>query len=88
MDSQMIRADALSVGDVIDWRGAPAEVLSVEIGRTVEIVVHVVAESMPPFRITFPTLTAEEWNAEWTDEDFAARREADLAAEQFTLIET
>ena len=84
----MIRADALTVGDVIDWRGAPAEVLSVDVGRTVEIVAHLVNESLPPFRITYPILTAEEWNAEWTAEDFAARREADLDAEQFTLIES
>lgn len=84
----MIRADALTVGNVIEWRGAHAEVLSVEVGRTVEIVVHLVAESLPPFRITYPILTAEEWNAPWTAEEFAARLEADLDAEQFTLIES
>lgn len=84
----MTRADALNVGTVIDWRGAPAEVLSVDVGRTVDIVVNLVAESLPPFRITYPILTAEEWNAEWTAEGFATRLEADLQAEQFTLIES
>ena len=82
-----MRADQLTPGNILDWRGAPAEVLSVDVGRTVEIVVHLVAELLPPFRITYPILTFEEWNAPWTAEDFAARREADLNAEQFTLIE-
>lgn len=81
----MIRADALTVGDVIDWRGAPATVQSVSVGRTVDVVVQV--EHVAPFRITYPLLTADELNSAWTDEDFAARLEADLDAEQITLIE-
>ena len=84
-----MRLDALTPGDVIDWRGAPAEVLSVDIGRTVDVVIKWDEAGVTHCcRITYPLLSAGEWNAEWTDDDFAARREADLAAEQFTLIET
>lgn len=80
-----MRADHLTSGNVIDWRGAPATVQSVSVGRTVDVVVQVASDA--PFRITYPLLTADELNSEWTDEDFAARREADLDAEQITLIE-
>lgn len=80
-----MRADQLTPGDVIDWRGAPAPVQSVSLGRTVDVVVQV--KHVAPFRITYPLLTADELNSAWTDEDFAARLEADLDAEQFTLIE-
>lgn len=82
----MIRADQLTPGTVIDWRGFPATVQSVSTGRTVDVVVQVANDA--PFRISYPLLTADELNSQWTDEDFAARREADLDAVQFTLIET
>lgn len=81
----MIRADALTVGDVIDWRGLPATVQSVSLGRTVDVVVQVANDA--PFRITYPLLTADELNSQWTDEDFAARREADLQAVPVSLME-
>lgn len=81
-----MRGDQLTPGNVIDWRGSPAAVQFVSIGRTVDVVVQVANNA--PFRITYPLLTADELNAEWTEEDFAARLEADLDAEQFTLIET
>lgn len=80
-----MRADQLTPGNVVDWRGAPATVQSVSVERMVDVVVQVANDA--PFRITYPLLTADELNADWTDEDFAARLEADLQAEQLTLIE-
>lgn len=85
----MIRADQLTPGNIIDWRGFAATVQSVSTGRTVDVVIgwHE-AGADHVCRITYPLMTAEEMNAEWADEDFAARREADLDAVQFALIET
>lgn len=84
-----MRADQLTPGDVIDWRGFPARVQSVSTGRTLDVVIgwHE-AGGDHVCRITYPLMTAEEMNAEWADEEFAARREADLNAVQLTLIET
>ena len=83
----MTRADDLTVGDVVDYRGLPATVLEVSVGRKVDVVIQWdEAKSTHSCRITYPILTANEWNAEWTEKDFAARLEADLEAEQFTLI--
>lgn len=83
----MTRADDLTVGDVVDFRGFPASVLEVSVGRKVDVVIEW-QESSKTYncRITYPILTANEWNAEWTEEDFAARLEADLEAEQFTVL--
>jgi len=83
----MTRADNLIVGDVVDYRGLPATVQDVSIGRKVEIIIEWdEAGSSHRCRITYPILTAYEWNMDWTEEDFAARREADLQAEQFTVL--
>ena len=83
----MTRADDLTVGDVVDYRGFPATVLEVSVGRKVDVVIQWdEAGSTHNCRITYPLLTANEWNAEWTEEDFAARLEADLEAEQFTVL--
>jgi hypothetical protein len=82
-----MRGDQLAVGDVVLWRECPATVQSVSVGRQVEIIVNW-SEWGSDYvcRITYPLLTAAEWNAEWTDEDFAARLESDLDAVQFDLI--
>jgi hypothetical protein len=83
----MTRADDLNVGDVVDYRGFPATVQNVSVGRTVDVVIDwQEAGSSHQCRITYPILTGGEWNAEWTEEDFAARRESDLQAEQFTVL--
>lgn len=84
----MARADALTAGDVIDWRGFAATVQSVTLGKTVDVVIQwFEAGEDRVCRITYPLLTAAEWNAEWLDEDFAARRELDLDNEPLALIE-
>lgn len=83
----MTRADSLIVGDVVDYRGFAATVLEVSVGRKVDVVIEWdEANATHRCRITYPLLTANEWNAEWTEEDFAARLEADLQSEQFTLV--
>lgn len=83
----MTRADELTVGDIVDYRGFPATVLEVSAGLKVEVVIEWdEANATHRCRITYPILTANEWNAEWTEEDFAARLEADLQANQFTVL--
>ena len=83
----MTRADDLIVGDVVDYRGFPATVLEVSVGRKVDVVIEWEDTGKTyTCRITYPLLSASEWNAEWTEEDFAARLEADLQAEQFTVL--
>jgi len=87
-EAPVMRADQLSTGDVIDWRGLPATVQSVTIGRTVDVVIQWhEAGADHVCRITYPLMTAEEINAEWTDADFAARLEADLVAHPIALME-
>lgn len=84
----MIRADQLQPGNVIDWRGFPATVQSVSTGRTVDVVIQWhEAGADHVCRITYPLLTMHELNSEWTEEDFAARREADLQAVPVSLME-
>lgn len=82
-----MRLDALSAGDVIDWRGFPAAVLTVDIGRTVDVVIEWdEAGATHRCRITYPLLTAAEWNADWSEQDFADRLESDLQAYPVQLV--
>jgi hypothetical protein len=82
-----VRADQLNAGDVIDYRGFPATVQSVSVGQRVKVIIEWQEDGADYCcHITYPLLTAEEWNSEWLPEDFAARLEADLEAVQFDLI--
>jgi hypothetical protein len=82
-----VRADQLNAGDVIDYRGFPATVQSVSVGQKVKVIVEWQEDGTDYCcHITYPLLTAEEWNSEWLPEDFAARLESDLEAVQFDLI--
>lgn len=83
-----MRADELTPGNIIDWRGIPATVQSVSVGRTVDVVIQWhEAGADHVCRITYPLLTMHELNSAWTEEDFAARREADLQAVPVSLME-
>jgi hypothetical protein len=82
-----VRANQLNAGDVIDYRGFPATVQSVSVGQKVKVVIEWQEDGADYCcHITYPLLTAEEWNSEWTDEDFAARLESDLEEHQFALV--
>jgi hypothetical protein len=83
----MSRADQLNAGDVIDYRGFPATVQSVSVGQRVTVIIEWQEDGSTYFcHITYPLLTAEEWNSEWLPEDFAARLESDLEEHQLMLV--
>jgi hypothetical protein len=82
-----VRADQLNSGDVINYRGFSATVQSVSIDQKVKVIIEWQEDGSTYFcHITYPLLTATEWNSEWTDEDFAARLESDLEEHQFALV--
>lgn len=82
-----MRADQLNAGDVIDYRGFPATVQSVSVGQKVTVVIEWQQHGSTHLcHITYPLLTAEEWNSAWVPEDFAARLESDLEEHQLTLV--
>ena len=82
-----MRADQLNPGDVIEYRGLFAMVQSVSVGQSVKVIIEWQQHGSTHLcHITYPLLTADEWNSEWLPEDFAARLESDLEAVQFDLI--